>query len=252
MIHMSLSLLFYSLTVLDFVVQRAVGFVIARHEIRPSSSRPNPYYLLPPSLTTAIEVFDGSQIVDPVVVSNVFWANLQGRLISVLLGQVLATAVFAILATLATKQIGKLSDYVSKNMFPNQEPKFRKLPERASNIGQPNLAKLVVCILIDLIGTSSELLPIVGEISDIAWAPIAALALRSLYGSNVVFALEFAEEILPFTDILPLATICWVVDTFFQDSQIAKLLSIGSYGPVNGSDQTTAIDVADDLPKRKQ
>jgi len=37
---------------------------------------------------------------------------------------------------------------------------------------------------------------------------IAALALRSLFGSDVVLALEFAEEFLSFTDVLPLATIC--------------------------------------------
>lgn len=58
-----------------------------------------------------------------------------------------------------------------------------------------------------MIGSSSELVPILGEVSDVVWAPIAGLALRTLYGSNVLFALEFTEEILPFTDILPLATL---------------------------------------------
>jgi len=45
----------------------------------------------------------------------------------------------------------------------------------------------------------------------------------------VVFALEFIEEILPFTDILPLATICWVVETYYGDSDIAKTLQIGLF-----------------------
>ena len=71
----------------------------------------------------------------------------------------------------------------------------------------PDFSKLLICIVIDILGTSSELIPFVGELTDLVWAPIAALLLRSLYGSNVVFALEFAEEILPFTDILPLASI---------------------------------------------
>ena len=67
--------------------------------------------------------------------------------------------------------------------------------------------------------------------TDVIYAPIAALALRSLFmGSNVVFALEFAEEILPLTDILPLATICWIVETYFGDSTLAKTLQIGNYG----------------------
>ena len=72
---------------------------------------------------------------------------------------------------------------------------------------QPDFGKLILSIAIDVIGSSSNLVPVLGEVTDVIWAPMAALALRSLYGSNVVFALEFAEEILPFTDILPLATI---------------------------------------------
>lgn len=70
-----------------------------------------------------------------------------------------------------------------------------------------DLSKLLLCIAIDVIGSASELVPVLGELTDVVWAPIAGLALRSLYGSNVLFALEFAEEILPFTDILPLATL---------------------------------------------
>lgn len=97
--------------------------------------------------------------------------------------------------------------------------------------------------MIDIIGTSSELLPVVGELTDVVYAPIAGLVLRNLYGSNILFALEFAEEILPVTDILPLATICWVVDTFYGDTQIAKSLGLGSYGSQKISDEG-AIDVS--------
>ena len=93
----------------------------------------------------------------------------------------------------------------------------------------PDFGKLLLCIIIDVIGTSSELIPLVGELTDVAWAPIAALALRQLYGSNVVFALEFVEEFLPFTDIIPLATICWVVETFYSDTDVAKGLQIGQF-----------------------
>lgn len=77
----------------------------------------------------------------------------------------------------------------------------------APAVVQPDFGKLLLCIAIDVIGSSSELVPFVGEVTDLVWAPIAGLALRSLYGSNILFALEFAEEILPFTDILPLATL---------------------------------------------
>uniref|UniRef100_A0A7S2PLG4 Uncharacterized protein n=1 Tax=Leptocylindrus danicus TaxID=163516 RepID=A0A7S2PLG4_9STRA len=94
-----------------------------------------------------------------------------------------------------------------------------------------DLGKLALCLIIDTLGTSSELIPFVGELTDVAWAPIAGIALRSLFGSNVVFALEFVEEFLPYTDILPLATICWVVETFYADGDIARALQIGLYGP---------------------
>jgi hypothetical protein len=93
-----------------------------------------------------------------------------------------------------------------------------------------DLSKLALCVLIDVVGSSSELLPIVGEVTDVVWAPIAALLTRNLfYGSNVVLILEFAEEILPFTDILPLATLCWVLDTYFGESEAARALGLGSF-----------------------
>ena len=89
------------------------------------------------------------------------------------------------------------------------------------------------------------MLPIVGEATDVIWAPIAALLMRNLfYGSNVVLVLEFAEEILPFTDILPLATLCWVLDTFFGESATARALGIGSNRRIDLKDNS-AIDVTD-------
>ena len=91
---------------------------------------------------------------------------------------------------------------------------------------EPDIPKLFLCIAIDVIGTSSELVPILGELTDVAWAPIAALTLKNIFGSNVIFALEFTEEILPFTDILPLATICWVIQTYYSDSDVAKALGL--------------------------
>ncbi len=102
---------------------------------------------------------------------------------------------------------------------------------RQSPTVAPDFGKLLFCLVIDTLGTSSELIPFFGELTDIAYAPAAALALRSIFqGSNVVFALEFVEEILPFTDILPLATICWIIETYYGDSDIARTLQIGVYG----------------------
>ena len=61
-------------------------------------------------------------------------------------------------------------------------------------------------------------------------------------GSNVIFALEFLEEILPITDILPLATICWIVETFYGESNIARTLQIGMYNKNNMRNGAIDID----------
>ena len=62
---------------------------------------------------------------------------------------------------------------------------------------------LIVGIIFDLIGMLSFSIPLLGEFSDVIWAPIAAIALSQMYKGNVgkiggIF--EFIEEILPFSD----------------------------------------------------
>lgn len=155
--------------------------------------------------TAVVEVFDGTTVVDPVVVSNVFWTGLSSKLLSLLVGQFLASVVFIFLVKAASSQVSKLGETVAKTIgdtFMQQETGGLK-----KQISEVDLSKLALCIAIDIVGSASEVVPIVGEISDVAWAPIAALALRSMFGSNTVFALEFVEEILPLTDFIPLATI---------------------------------------------
>jgi hypothetical protein len=183
-------------------------------------------------LLSEIEVFDGSQLIDTVVISNVFWTTLKAKALSVIIGQFIAIIVFGILSSVAATQIQRLTTSLTKNVFEsstNNEP--RKFVTADKMRKEADFGKLLVCLAIDIIGTSSELVPFLGELSDVIWAPVAALLLRSLYGgSNVIFVLEFAEEILPFTDVLPLATVCWVVDTYFYESNLAQLLQVGVYG----------------------
>jgi hypothetical protein len=165
------------------------------------------------SILTAMEVFDGSTIVDPVVVSDVFWTSLKGKVIAVVIGQFLATLAFGALAWLVTSQISRVgaefTNSLSNNISATPQPRgFRKATEIPEfNSRAPDLGKLLICLAIDIVGSSSEVVPILGELSDIVYAPVAATILRNLYGSNILFGLEFAEEILPLTDILPLATI---------------------------------------------
>ena len=69
--------------------------------------------------------------------------------------------------------------------------------------------KLVSSIVIDIIGVSTFAVPGVGELLDVMWAPVSGFIINQVYGSPGFAFMGFAEEILPFTDILPTATIAW-------------------------------------------
>ena len=201
-----------------------------------------------PSLLTAFDTFDGTTVVDPVVVSDVFWSSLGAKFISLVLGQILATIVFTVVISIAASQLSGVADRVSKGIVERllgpPPPKLRMPPE-VTGKPQIDLQKLAICLAIDVLGTSSELLPIIGELTDVIYAPLAATLLRNLYGgSNVVFLLEFGEEILPFTDILPFATICWVVDTLAPQSGLARILQLGDYRP-GGQVERASSDIID-------
>jgi len=71
--------------------------------------------------------------------------------------------------------------------------------------------RLIVSLVIDLIGSASYLVPIVGEVADIGWAPLQVCLIMAMYDTTTPHLkyLSFAEEILPFTDFVPSATIGW-------------------------------------------
>jgi hypothetical protein len=74
--------------------------------------------------------------------------------------------------------------------------------------------KFLISLVIDLVGSCSYLLPIVGEGFDVAWAPMQTVLLMAMYDTvspNLKY-ISFAEEILPFTDIVPSATIGWLTE----------------------------------------
>ena len=90
------------------------------------------------------------------------------------------------------------------------------------NIFLPNIA---ICIAMDLIGMFTYIIPALGEYADIIWAPISAMIFYKMFGGRIGLiggVLNFVEEILPFTDIIPSFTIAW----FVRKKQIEKQLSI--------------------------
>ena len=54
-----------------------------------------------------------------------------------------------------------------------------------------------------------QLIPFLGEFTDVAFAPIEAGLLKLLFQSNAIAGIGFVEEILPFTDVIPTFTLSW-------------------------------------------
>jgi len=79
--------------------------------------------------------------------------------------------------------------------------------------------QLITGLFLDLIGMASYLLPVLGEFSDLVWAPISALILAKMYPGKIgkVGAIvNFIEEISPGLDIIPTFTLTWVYTYYFQ------------------------------------
>jgi len=93
-----------------------------------------------------------------------------------------------------------------KQYFNPDEEAIRNAPEFSNWIA----GKLVISLIIDLVGVLSVGIPIIGDVLDIAWAPVSGYIIHSLYGVTMISWLGVVEEILPFTDIVPTATIAWV------------------------------------------
>ena len=76
-------------------------------------------------------------------------------------------------------------------------------------------------MLLDIVGMASYFIPAWGEWIDIIWAPLSAFLFYWLFDGKtgiIGAALTFAEEALPFTDIIPMFTICY----FARKSEIQQ------------------------------
>jgi hypothetical protein len=84
------------------------------------------------------------------------------------------------------------------------------------------ISKLLIGLLLDGIGMISFSIPLLGEFSDVVWAPVAAFIMTRMYKGRVgrvASILTFVEEIMPFTDVIPSFTITWIYTYFFQRSK---------------------------------
>jgi len=101
------------------------------------------------------------------------------------------------------------------------------------------LAKLVACFGLDLFGDATYFFPVIGEGADLAYAPIQGVALMMLFGSKSIATVGVVEELLPFTDLLPTATIGWILETFCAESCLGRCLGLGSPQPADGSSSSS-------------
>ncbi len=80
----------------------------------------------------------------------------------------------------------------------------------SSRFEKEKYIKLILALGIDLLGMLSYLLPGLAEISDVFIAPFSAILVFILFKRKYKWAaFTFVEEMIPFTDLVPSATIAW-------------------------------------------
>jgi hypothetical protein len=72
------------------------------------------------------------------------------------------------------------------------------------------------------------------------WAPLSALAVSVLFKSRAVGAVDFVKEALPFSDVLPVATLSWALKYLYPDSKLTKLLGLSNLNTDVGQTQAKA------------
>lgn len=92
---------------------------------------------------------------------------------------------------------------------------FTKMDQKAAleAFEKQKKQRLIAGIIFDLLGVITYFFPAIGEVGDLAWAPIAAATFFGMYrgltgliGGSFVFI----EELFPFTDVMPTFTLTWL------------------------------------------
>ncbi|NQX85741.1 MAG: hypothetical protein HRT67_07520 [Flavobacteriaceae bacterium] len=90
--------------------------------------------------------------------------------------------------------------------------------------------KLALSLVFDAFGYTSFLLPGLGELIDVIWAPISAWLMLKMYKGNtgkIAGAIVFIEEAMPGLDVIPTFTLMWLYSYVFtgQKEQIIEVNS---------------------------
>jgi hypothetical protein len=83
--------------------------------------------------------------------------------------------------------------------------------------------KLLLGLLFDGIGMLSFTVPLVGEFSDVVWAPLAGFLMTWMYKGTVGKVggvVTFVEEIFPFSDFIPTFTLTWIYTYWIKNRNV--------------------------------
>ncbi|CAM1362254.1 conserved hypothetical protein [Tenacibaculum sediminilitoris] len=89
--------------------------------------------------------------------------------------------------------------------------------------------KLALSLLFDAIGYVSYLIPGLGELSDIVWAPASAYIMTKMYKGNkgkIAGAIAFIEEAMPGLDAVPTFTLMWLFTYVFSSKESKTTIEV--------------------------
>lgn len=162
------------------------------------------------------------------VAVNTFFASVSSRLVGILIGNILAAAFVKYVTDFFKSGVANMGSNKDTNIKGNEKGIVREANQSndVNTIPPEAFFKLALCVAIDLLGDSSFLIPGVGELEDLAWAPMSAYAMKFMFGSNALAGLDFVKEILPATDIVPLATVAWIFTYVTPKNPISDALGL--------------------------
>lgn len=82
--------------------------------------------------------------------------------------------------------------------------------------------KLALSLLFDAVGYATFLIPGIGELFDVIWAPASAYLMTKLYKGNkgkIAAAITFIEEAMPGLDVIPTFTLMWLYTYVFKGKE---------------------------------
>lgn len=88
---------------------------------------------------------------------------------------------------------------------------------------------LLLGLLFDAIGMASYLLPGIGDMLDVIWAPVAGWLMTRMYKGKIGQAagiVTFVEELIPGLDIIPTFTIMWIYTYLLSGKKAKKIIDV--------------------------